>query len=250
MAYYSTVEYEEGNEFITNLIMNNDNIILPQVKHRDDGTIYRTEVYLQPSKLNVLKPGARDQFDLKGFVAGNNLVLVGESMVSNYVHSSAKNNSISSHSSAKNDSILSHYHQDIIHHDDIIYPIEDDFHHDHYDDFHIHSHDDLLHDDLLHDNIVYSHSKEPSVPMKPGLGERQQKYCSCALKVKNARNPYAVCAKSTGTSYRNCGDYYDYERMEDKHLITYGERKGITIPSPYDRRKMIDAIYQWKLSHN
>lgn len=202
---YSTVE-SDGN-IITYLVMNNDDVILEQLPHKDDGTLYKTEIYLQPGKLPVLKPGPRDEFDLDGFVKEHDLELVSESITGSYI-------------SEKHYHTGDHY--DIYSHEDYY----DDFHHDHYDGFHI-------------------HSKE-SVPIKPGLTERQKKFCSCALKVKNVSNPYAVCAKSTHTSYKNCGEYYDYENMKDEHLISYGKSKGLTIPVPYDRRKMIDTIYEWK----
>lgn len=105
------------------------------------------------------------------------------------------------------------------------------------------------------DTIEY-HAKEtePSIPMKPGLESKQKKYCWCVLKVAakgEVRNPYAVCANSTHTSSRECGKYYDWERMSDRYLQVYaGLKKGqIPIPSPYDRRQMLSNIYQWKQTH-
>lgn len=106
----------------------------------------------------------------------------------------------------------------------------------------------------------------------PGTPEREGKYCDCITEVtakhspecarnklwkkgrsKECPNPYAVCAKSTGTSSRRCGDLYDYEVMPDEYLISYANRSydpknlyNIVIPVPYNRRQMIDNIYRWK----
>ena len=64
----------------------------------------------------------------------------------------------------------------------------------------------------------YTSYKEGDVTFKPDstLSDRERKYCSCILKVGSkgtAYNKYAVCAKSTGTTSRNCRANYDLENM-------------------------------------
>jgi hypothetical protein len=55
--------------------------------------------------------------------------------------------------------------------------------------------------------------------------EQQAKYCRCLNHVSykgSAYNVYAVCAKSTGTSYRHCTeDVYDFETMSYTDLQGY-----------------------------
>lgn len=128
--------------------------------------------------------------------------------------------------------IFSLYHQE-----------DDDIHWDHL---------QLVDSEEISSNINH-HSKEPHIPMRPGLDAAKQKYCSCVLKVGakgGAYNRYAVCAKSTGTSSKECGKYYDWEKMDDKYLIAYANGKDgkISVPSPYRRRQMLDNINKWKES--
>jgi hypothetical protein len=68
------------------------------------------------------------------------------------------------------------------------------------------------------------------------LTAKQKKFCACIAKVrrsKTAYNPYAICAKSTGTSMgrRGCLSYYNFGRnskLSDTELsnITKNERKA------------------------
>ena len=105
------------------------------------------------------------------------------------------------------------------------------------------------------------------------LPENKRKFCRCVLKVadkqrgqcnierawfetrdgKTCYNPYAVCAKSTRTTSRECGKNYDFESFSDNHLLTYAQlhqksKDGIiiNIPDPYDRQTMLDNIKRWK----
>jgi hypothetical protein len=95
-------------------------------------------------------------------------------------------------------------------------------------------------------NIAY-HGSERFVPGNP-LTERQQKYCSCRLKVLakgNTTNPNAVCAKSTGTTYRDCWAWYAWERLPDDEIAAYAKTHNIQVPNPYNREQMLQTINQW-----
>ena len=105
------------------------------------------------------------------------------------------------------------------------------------------------------------------------LPENKRKFCRCVLKVadkqrgacnierawfetregKKCYSPYRVCAKSVGTTSRECGKNYDFNSFSDDHLITYAQlhqkdKDGIIphIPDPYDRQTMLDNIKRWK----
>jgi hypothetical protein len=100
------------------------------------------------------------------------------------------------------------------------------------------------------------------------LSEQEQKYCHCVLEVaakqpgacsaerawfeqrdgRTCSNPYAVCAKTTGTSYRHCGANYNYEALPDREIEAYANLSHIPVPEPYNRAQMITNIYQWKES--
>jgi len=102
---------------------------------------------------------------------------------------------------------------------------------------------------------------------KPGhsLTDKQEKFCRCVLHVaakqpadclksknygsKGCYNPYAVCAKSTGTSVGRsgkCGQSYDFNGIPDNELKAYSMMNGITVPSPYSRNNMLANIAAWK----
>ena len=98
------------------------------------------------------------------------------------------------------------------------------------------------------------------------LSDREEKYCRCVLKVGDKQkgacnterawfetreghtcyNPYAVCAKSTRTSSRSCGENYSFETLSDDHLVTYAQLSKIDIPSPYNRSQLLSNIQRWK----
>ena len=86
-----------------------------------------------------------------------------------------------------------------------------------------------------------------------GIEGPDAKYCTCNIeaeyKMKQSGkqyNPYAVCASSTGGYLKQCGDYYDYERMPLPYLLTFADRHDIDVPDRKSRRSAIDAIYKWK----
>ena len=59
-------------------------------------------------------------------------------------------------------------------------------------------------------------------------------------------NPYAICAKSVGTTSRECSDNYSFENIPNAELQGYASLHGIEIPSPYDRGELIENIRRWK----
>lgn len=109
-------------------------------------------------------------------------------------------------------------------------------------------------------------SKEEYFKDDVALTERQQSYCRCVLHVaaknpswcnqervwgekrdgKTCYNPYAVCAKSTKTSYRWCGAELDMKNIPDDELVAHAELRRINIPKPYDRYQLLSNIYAWK----
>lgn len=83
------------------------------------------------------------------------------------------------------------------------------------------------------------------------LSESQAKFCSCVLKVESkgyAYNPYAVCAKTIGTTMGRspCTPYYDFENMPVELLESYITLHKIPLPMDKSRESLIDTINQWK----
>src|SRR5436190_15029263 len=78
------------------------------------------------------------------------------------------------------------------------------------------------------------------------LSEEQKKYCSCILKVTDkggARIPYAVCAKTVGTTTRDCSVNYDFERMPDHLLRAQLKLHKMEIPSPWNRQQALQVLH-------
>lgn len=85
---------------------------------------------------------------------------------------------------------------------------------------------------------------------KPGttLSSEEQAFCRCVAHVEakgSARNPYAVCAKSVGTTSRRCGQEYEFSNFPDDELIGYAEHHKIPVPNPYQRKMMLENITAW-----
>nr|QBK90919.1 MAG: HeH/LEM domain protein [Pithovirus LCPAC201] len=98
------------------------------------------------------------------------------------------------------------------------------------------------------------------------LSDRDKKYCRCVLHVqgkqvpeclqdkawfknvggKQCYNPYAVCAKSTHHTSRECGKNYDWSGIPDNEIEGYAHINHISVPSPFDRTQMINNILAWK----
>lgn len=95
------------------------------------------------------------------------------------------------------------------------------------------------------------------------LTSPEKKYCSCVMDVamkqeetclknrekwgsRGCYNPYAVCARSVGTTTRECGSSYDFQQFDDKKLRAYAVLNDIDIPEPYSHEKMLENIKKWK----
>ena len=102
------------------------------------------------------------------------------------------------------------------------------------------------------------------------ISEREQKFCRCVLHVagkqsekclrekrwgetidgKVCYNPYPVCAKSTRTSSRVCGEHYEWQNIPDNELVSYARIKNLNEPTPYNRKSMLQNVYNWKTNYN
>lgn len=82
--------------------------------------------------------------------------------------------------------------------------------------------------------------------VKPDPTPEQEKWCRCVLEVAaKGNNPYAVCSKSVGTSYRKCTEnYYDFPNMPLPQLQAYADLHHLTI-SP-DRTEQLKTVEQYK----
>lgn len=98
------------------------------------------------------------------------------------------------------------------------------------------------------------------------LTDQEKKYCRCTIEVagkqpavcnserawfqsregKKCYNPYAVCAKSTRTTSRNCGSNFDFSNLPDNELIGYASLNRVDIPRPYNRQQLLSNIELWK----
>lgn len=100
----------------------------------------------------------------------------------------------------------------------------------------------------------------PSTP----LSEQDQKYCRCLLDVATKQTPeclekkipraklggkvcavpYQVCTSSTGRSGKvECSKYYDFDSLPDDKLQAYAHLNKITVPKPYNRKRMLNNIH-------
>lgn len=109
-------------------------------------------------------------------------------------------------------------------------------------------------------------SKHPLLRGDTSLNEREQAFCSCVVDVaakqpgncnlekawfeqrdgRECYNPYAICAKSTGTSTRGCLKEYNYDNMTDNELQSLAYLHNITVASPINRNDLIN-IFQSKV---
>lgn len=103
---------------------------------------------------------------------------------------------------------------------------------------------------------------QPFIKSDTTLNERQAKYCDCVIDLavkqpglcnlekawfqtrdsKQCINPFAVCAKSTGGSNRQCSENYDYASMTDDQLIAYCHLHSVAVPEPFRRQDMISYL--------
>lgn len=90
------------------------------------------------------------------------------------------------------------------------------------------------------------------------LTKKQKSYCRCVLHVaaKNAAscnenrkwgegacyNPYAVCAKSTGTSVRFCGMNYEWDKIPTSELHAFAELHKMDTTSKTTRKQLLKML--------
>lgn len=108
---------------------------------------------------------------------------------------------------------------------------------------------------------ILAFAKSISIELKPikkhgfmlddaPLNERQRKYCTCILEVQakgKVSNPYPICAKSVGTTYRSCSKYYDWLAMDVPELLAWMNLHDVTIPKLHTRENLVTAIRKWKI---
>ena len=167
----------------------------------------KTETFIQEKKIRAVARKRRDNFDLENFIKKNNLSTGAKSPAKSPAKSLAKS---PAKSPARGDKRVSKF------------------------------------------------SEESELP------ERQMKYCSCVIDVaakqnlsclkkkdwgegKSCYNPYSVCARSTGTSSRECGKNYQLENFNDEQLKAFGALMGVKIPSPYTKSAMLKSIKEKKI---
>lgn len=106
--------------------------------------------------------------------------------------------------------------------------------------------DTLAYDPMQSSTKDYRHLHHKDLLKQDGsLTEQQQKYCSCLVKVEaegSARNPYAVCAKTVGTTSRECSAHYNYEAMPNDLLRAYMNKESLPIPKPWNRQHALNYI--------
>jgi protein FLOWERING LOCUS T len=215
-----------------NIILNYEKPNPPSGNHR-----YIIAVFEQKGLINDSKYNTRSRFPLLNFIKQNNLHLVDEKII-----------------------IVDHLHNDF----------------------------DLAdRDSLVSDNIINSKNDDPPIDkynrsknedpptnhrsknniMKQNseFNERDEKYCSCVVKVaeknteicnleenwgktisgKTCYSPYAVCAKSVGTTSRTCD--YDYEAMTKEQLISFLNLKKIKVDRKLNKNQLLEIIQNKKL---
>lgn len=110
--------------------------------------------------------------------------------------------------------------------------------------------------------LVTPNPDHPLINTNSLLSESEKKYCSCVIEVAEKQpgacnlekawferkdnricaNPFAVCAKSTGGSNRNCNQNYNYSEMTDSQLVAFSNLNNIPIPTPFNRSILLDTI--------
>jgi len=99
---------------------------------------------------------------------------------------------------------------------------------------------------LMHQPLLYS---QKFCVQNQVLTEKQEKYCRCVLDVaakdlNNTYNPYAVCAKSVGTTYRTCTeDYYNFEDMPYLKLRAYARLHHLPIKDTQEQQLVVINKY-------
>ncbi len=82
----------------------------------------------------------------------------------------------------------------------------------------------------IRDRIKYEKERY-FVPGAP-LSDKEKKWCRCVAHVSanpSSYNPYAVCAKSVGTTASSCSPWYDYSSMPRQEVEALAKLKGKTV---------------------
>lgn len=176
-GFHTLIVTDLDDHFVYMLIVNvteeedSGDTIYPLSKSPDvqrKSTLYRQFNYIKPFTL------PRKRFDLQEFIIRNYLEKLASTLTSYYLC---------------DDSSKSHHHTSS-------YPFRTEY-------------GEEWNNRVSDSYFPSGHSHELSVPFRTNsnLDERQRKFCSCVLKVKSSLSednyPYAVCAKSTGTTRRN-----------------------------------------------
>lgn len=120
---------------------------------------------------------------------------------------------------------------------------------------------------LVDRNAKNNNPKNNIIQEDSDLNERSQKYCSCVIDVasknikrcnlernwgnvsgeKTCYSPYAVCAKSVGTTNRECGLNYNYNIMTKEQLITFLNLNRIDADISLNKDQLMKLIQSKKL---
>lgn len=119
---------------------------------------------------------------------------------------------------------------------------------------------------LYNSRSSYNGVQDPYFIPGTSLDPLQRKYCRCLMHYR-AKQPdwciteghpyevrngercygwYAGCKAST-KQFANieCSEYYNFENIPDRELIAYAKEKRVPIPTPYNREKLIDSLYDY-----
>lgn len=116
---------------------------------------------------------------------------------------------------------------------------------------------------------------DPIIMPNTQLDEGQQKFCACIIKAaakepeecirqkewyknvtgltgsgrkvsRRCASPYAVCAKTVGTTSPDCTQAYNFANMNDDELAAYAELHDIPISRPLNREAVLNQIKSTK----
>lgn len=94
------------------------------------------------------------------------------------------------------------------------------------------------------------------------LSEKERNYCSCLIDVssklpiecikkgeaftyehgKMCYNPFAVCAKSVGTTSRECAQNYNFNAMDDTQIEAFAALHNVSLAYPVNREELFEMF--------
>ncbi|CAH6419046.1 Phosphatidylethanolamine-binding protein [uncultured virus] len=112
------------------------------------------------------------------------------------------------------------------------------------------------------DSKVTINTEYPLIMGTSTLSIEEKKYCGCVVDAASHQpgacnlekawfeerdgricaNPFAVCAKSTGGSNRNCSKNWNYAQMSDKQLTALANLFGISLGTPINRMAVTEML--------